>query len=141
MRLMSQANVWLYRRSDGKIGGTWRMGAAFRRGVPVLLLTTIGRKSGQRRTTPLLYLKDGPRYIVVASQGGMPRDPLWYLNVKQEPNVDVQVGAQHLPMRAHTASDVERAELWPQLVALYADFARYQSWTERVIPVVILELR
>jgi deazaflavin-dependent oxidoreductase (nitroreductase family) len=139
MRAMSRANVWLYQRTGGRIGGTWRVGSAFPRGVPVLLLTTIGRKSGQARTTPLLFLEDAGRYVVVASQGGLPTHPLWYTNLRAEPNVRVQVGPRTRPMRAREASPEERAALWPRLVAHYADFATYQAWTERTIPVVLLE--
>jgi deazaflavin-dependent oxidoreductase (nitroreductase family) len=144
MRAMSRAHVWLYQRSGGRLGGTWRVGSAFRQGVPVLLLTTIGRKTGISRTTPLLYLRDAPdgdRYFVVGSQGGLPKDPLWLSNLRANPDVEVQVGARRLPMRARIAGAEERSRLWPRLVALYADFANYQAWTERTIPVVILEPR
>jgi deazaflavin-dependent oxidoreductase (nitroreductase family) len=139
MRLMSRANVWLYQRSGGRIGGTWRVGAAFPRGVPVLLLTCTGRKSGQKRTSPLLYLRDGDTLIVVASKGGLPEDPLWYLNVRENPDVEVQVGAKLEPRRARVATPAERERLWPRLVEHYRDFATYQAWTERTIPVVLLE--
>ena len=139
LRAMSRANVWLYQRTGGRIGGTWRIGSALRRGVPVLLLTTTGRKSGEPRTTPLLFMEDGGRYVVVASQGGLPKHPLWYTNLRADPKVRVQVGPRTMPMRAREASPEERAALWPRLVALYADFATYQAWTERTIPVVLLE--
>lgn len=139
MRALSRANVWLYRRTGGRIGGTWRVGSAFPRGVPMLLLTTKGRKSGEPRTTPLLFLEDGARYIVVASQGGLPKHPLWYANLREDPNVQVQVGPRTMAMRAREASSEERENLWPRLVAHYADFATYQAWTDRTIPVVLLE--
>jgi deazaflavin-dependent oxidoreductase (nitroreductase family) len=139
MRAMSRAHVWLYRQTGGRLGGTWRVGSAFPRGVPVLLLTTIGRKTKARRTTPLLYLEDAGRYVVVGSQGGLPKDPLWLSNLVANPEVEVQVGARLLPLRARVAGTGERAQLWPRLVALYADFAAYQAWTERTIPVVVLE--
>lgn len=139
MRLYSQANVWLYRRTGGRLGSTWRVGSAFPRGVPILLLTTVGRKSGRRRTTPLLYLQDGSRLAIVGSQGGMPKHPQWYLNLQQHAEVEVQMGARVERMRARDATPNEHAELWPRLVALYADFATYQSYTERTIPVVLLE--
>ena len=86
IKKMSAANTWLYRKTGGRIGGK------FLNGAPVLLLTTTGRKSGQPRTTPLLYLADGDRVIVVASKGGLPTNPLWYLNLKADPNVTVQIG-------------------------------------------------
>ena len=139
MRLFSQANVWLYQKTDGRIGGKWRIGSAFPRGVPVLLLTTIGRKSGAKRTAPLLYLEDGERVIVVASQGGMPKHPLWYLNLSHNPQVEVQTGSRVRAMRARDATPEERSRYWPRLVAHYRDFATYQSWTDRQIPVVVLE--
>ena len=141
MRLFSQANVWIYRKTGGKIGGNWRVGSAFPHGVPVLLLTTLGRKSGAQRTTPLLYLEDGERVILVASQGGMPKHPLWYLNLSANPEVEVQIGKNVRAMRARDATPEERQVFWPRLVEMYPDFASYQSWTERVIPVVVLEPR
>jgi deazaflavin-dependent oxidoreductase (nitroreductase family) len=139
LRLYSQAHVWVYRKTRGKLGNKWRIGAAFPRGVPVLLLTTIGRKSGEPKTTPLLYLEDGERIVIVGSQGGMPKDPQWFLNLTKNPKVKVQVGARVRPMRARVANPEEHATLWPRLVALYADFATYQAWTDRPIPVVVLE--
>ena len=139
MRALSRAHVWLYRRTGGRLGSTWRVGSAFPRGVPVLLLTTIGRKTKRRRTTPLLYLEDGGRYVVVGSQGGLPKDPLWLTNLSASPEVEVQVGPRLQRMRARIASADERAAIWPRLVAHYGDFATYQAWTERVIPVVLLE--
>jgi F420H(2)-dependent quinone reductase len=141
MRAMSRAHVWLYRRTGGRLGGTWRVGSAFPRGVPVLLLTTIGRKTKQRRTTPLLYMEDEGRFIVVGSQGGLPKDPLWLANAIACPDVEVDVGHRVHAVRARIATPEERASLWPRLVAHYRDFAAYQAWTERTIPVVVLEPR
>ena len=139
IKVMSRANVAAYRLTGGRVGGTWRIGSALRKGVPICLVTTVGRKSGQPRPAPLLYLRDGDRVVVVASQGGLPRNPQWYLNVLEHPAVTVQIGRTKRPMRARVADDTERAALWPRLVELYADFDDYQSWTDRVIPVVILE--
>jgi deazaflavin-dependent oxidoreductase (nitroreductase family) len=139
LRLYSRAHVWVYRKTHGRLGNKWRIGAAFPRGVPVLLLTTIGRKSGAPKTTPLLYLEDGERIIVVGSQGGMPKHPQWYLNLVEHPDVTVQIGSRVRKMRGRTADKEEHASLWPRLVALYGDFATYQGWTDRAIPVVILE--
>ena len=141
MRAMSRAHVWLYRRTGGRLGSTWRVGSAFPRGVPVLLLTTVGRKTKQPRTTPLLYLEDGARYAIVGSQGGLPKDPLWMANLRANPDVEVQIGGRVQAMRARIATPEERAQLWPRLVAHYADFAAYQSWTDRQIPVVLLETK
>jgi F420H(2)-dependent quinone reductase len=139
LHLYSRAHVWMYRKSDGRIGNRWRFGAAFPRGVPVLLLSTVGRKSGKPRTTPLLYLEDGDRVVVVGSQGGMSKHPQWYLNLLENPAVEVQVGGRVRKMRARVADAAERSALWPRLVALYADFATYQAWTDRAIPVVVLD--
>jgi F420H(2)-dependent quinone reductase len=130
-KLMQDANVWLYRRTGGKLGGRLM-------GAPVLLLTTRGRKSGKQRVTPLLYLGDSADLVIVASKGGWPEHPLWYRNLQAEPAVQVQVGADLRAMRARTATSDERAKLWPRLVKLYGAYADYQSWSEREIPVVIL---
>jgi deazaflavin-dependent oxidoreductase (nitroreductase family) len=139
IKVMATANVWLYRRTGGRVGGTWRVGAAFRKPVPICLLEHRGRKTGALRTTPLVYLEDGARIVVVASQAGRPEHPMWYLNLLADPDVTVQVGNRRRRMRARVADDAERAELWPRLVALYADYDSYQSWTDRVIPVVVLD--
>lgn len=140
-KVMSRLNVAVYRATRGRIGGKWRVGSAFPRGVPVCLLTTTGRKTGQRRTLPLLYLAAGDRVILVASQGGLPKNPGWYHNVTADPHVIVRIRGTARPMLARAADADERAELWPRLVALYADFDRYQSWTQRQIPVVVCEPR
>ena len=139
LRLYSLAHVWVYQKTGGRLGNKWRIGAAFPRGVPVLLLTTIGRKSGQRKTTPLLYLRDGDRVVIVGSQGGLPKHPQWFLNLQKTPEVEVQIGQEVRSLRARVANPEEHAVLWPRLVDLYADFATYQAWTDRAIPVVILE--
>lgn len=139
IRLMSKAHVAIYRWTGGLLGSTWRVGDAFPEGVPVLLLTTIGRKSGEPRTTPLLFIEDDERIIVVASQGGRPKDPLWYKNLQVNPECEVQIRRHKMKMRARTASPEERKRLWPKLVEHYADFASYETWTDRTIPVVILE--
>jgi len=136
---MSHANVWLYRATNGFLGSKWRVGSAFPWGIPVCLVTTVGRKSGQPRTSPLLYVEDGANVIVVASKGGLPEHPLWYGNMQAHPDVTVQIGGRVRPMRARTATAAERAVLWPRLVAHYRDFENYQSWTRREIPVVICE--
>lgn len=112
----------------------------FPRGVPVCLLTTKGRKTGVLRTVPLLCLADGDRMVLVASQGGLPMNPLWYLNLQAEPMVTVQFRRTIRQMRARTAGPAERTELWPRLVAMYADFDKYQAWAaHREIPVVVCQ--
>lgn len=139
LRIYSQAHVWVYRKTGGRLGNKWRIGAAFPWGVPVLLLTTIGRKSGKKKTLPLLYLADGDRVVVVGSQGGLPKHPQWFLNLQQNPDVEVQIGSEVRKLRARVANAEEHAVLWPRLVDLYADFATYQAWTDRAIPVIVLE--
>lgn len=141
IKTMASANVWLYRRTGGRFGGTWRIGAGRKNPVPICLVEHRGRKTGKLRTTPLVYLVDGERVVVVASQAGRPEHPMWYLNILADPEVTVQIRNQRRPMRARVADPEERAELWPRLVALYADYDSYQSWTDRVIPVVVLEPR
>ena len=133
IRIMSALNIWVYRLSGGRIGGK------FLRGAPVCLVTTTGRKSGQPRTAPLLYLADGPRVVIVASKGGMSKHPIWYLNLVANPACTVEIGREKRAMRARVASAEEKAALWPRLVAMYPDYADYQARTEREIPVVILE--
>lgn len=139
IKVMSQANTWLYQRTGGRVGGNWRVGSALTAPVPVCLLTTTGRKSGEPRTVPLLHLPDGDRVLLVASQGGLPKHPQWYRNILANPDVTIQVGRRRRSMTAREANPAERAELWPRLVARYADFASYQANTSRVIPVVICE--
>ncbi len=141
IKLGSRAQAWVYRRTNGRIGSTWRIGAAFRNPVELLLLDHRGRKSGTVYTAPLLYLPDGENVVVVASQGGLPRHPQWYRNLCANPDTHVRIKSEVRAVRARTASTRERDTLWPRLVALYPDFASYQSWTEREIPVVILEPR
>lgn len=141
MKHVGRAHVWAYRRTGGKVGGRFRVGSAFLSPVPVLLLDHVGRSSGAYYTTPLLYLRDGADLVVVASSGGMARDPQWYRNLQVAPETTVQVGDEVVPVRARTASAEEKKRLWPRLVDLYADFASYQSWTERDIPVIVCEPR
>ena len=142
IKYMAKAQVAAFRLTNGLVGSNWRVGAGFRKPVPTLLLDHVGRKSGRTFTTPLLYLEDGAHLVVVASQGGLPKDPQWYLNLVAHPDTTVRlrrVGTR--AVRARVATPEERAELWPRLVELYADFAKYASWTEREIPVVVLEPR
>lgn len=132
---MSKANTWIYRASGG------RFGAKFLRGAPVFLLVTVGRKSGEPRTAPLIYLRDGDDYILVASKGGMSKHPAWYLNLEANPECEVEIGRERLAMRARRVSDAEKAELWPRLLAIYRDYDDYQARTERNIPVLRLSPR
>jgi deazaflavin-dependent oxidoreductase (nitroreductase family) len=129
---MSAANKWVLRVSGGRLGGN------FLRGAPVGVLTTVGRKSGQRRTTPLIYLADGPRVVLVASKGGMSHSPGWYFNLVKHPDCEVRIGSETRRMTARRASAAEKAALWPKLVAIYRDYDDYQARTTRDIPVLIL---
>jgi deazaflavin-dependent oxidoreductase (nitroreductase family) len=142
IKYMARAQVRVFRLTNGRVGSKWRIGAGFRKPVPTLLLDHVGRKSGRTFTTPLLYLEDGPDLVIVASQGGLPKNPQWYPNLVAHPDTTVRVRKEGVrPVRARTASPEERAELWPRLVELYADFAKYARWTDREIPVVILSRR
>lgn len=107
--------------------------------VPTLLLTTVGRKSGESQTLPLIYGEQGGSYVIVASKGGAPAHPAWYLNLVADPNVHVQVIARKFMARARTAEPSERAELWEKMVAIYGPYTEYQAATEREIPIVILD--
>jgi deazaflavin-dependent oxidoreductase (nitroreductase family) len=142
IKLMSRVQVRVFKATNGRIGDKWRIGAGWRKPVPTLVLTHVGRRSGRRFETPLLYLEQGRDLVVVASQGGLPRNPQWYANLQAHPDTTVSLrGERDRPVRARTVTPDERAVLWPRLVELYADFAKYQKWTERQIPVVVLEPR
>lgn len=142
MKYGAKANVALYRATNGRLGAKWRVGAGWRKPVPVLLLDHVGRKSGKRFTTPLLFLADGPDVVVVGSQGGLPKNPQWFHNLVATPDVTVDLPRERgRRVHARVADADERARLWPRLVDLYADFDNYQSWTDREIPVVVLEPR
>lgn len=132
LRALVGAHAFVYRRTGGRISGN--MGVA-----PVLLLTTTGRKTGQRRTLPLSYLADGDRYVVVGAMGGAPKDPAWVHNLRNNPRVLVQVGAAVGEMRADVARGEERARLWGRINALSeGGFEEMQRKTERQFPVVVL---
>jgi deazaflavin-dependent oxidoreductase (nitroreductase family) len=139
IKAMSALNTRVYRATGGRVGRHWRIGAGLRKKVPICLLTTTGRKTGTLRTVPLCYLADDERIVLVASQGGLPKHPLWYLNIVANPDVTVQIGRATRRMHARTADPDERAALWPRMLELYADFASYQSWTDRQIPLVICD--
>jgi F420H(2)-dependent quinone reductase len=142
MKLMSRAHVALFRATGGRIGSTWRIGAGAQKPVPTLLLDHRGRKTGKHFTTPLLYLRDGTRFVLVASQGGRATNPQWYENLVAHPDTTVELRGEGVRrVRARIADKTEREQLWPRLVELYADFANYQSWTTREIPVVVLDSR
>jgi F420H(2)-dependent quinone reductase len=129
--LVTGANVWIYRRTSGRVGG--RIGTA-----PVLLVDHVGRKSGRARTTPLLYLQDGRDLVIVASRAGSDSTPAWWLNLKANPATTAQVGPARRKVITHQATPEEKAALWPRLVEMYGDYAVYQQRTKREIPVIIL---
>ncbi|MBQ1027513.1 nitroreductase family deazaflavin-dependent oxidoreductase [Micromonospora sp. C95] len=122
-----------YVETDGADGHEWRPG------VFTLLLTTRGRRSGALRRTALIYARSGDGYAVVASQGGAPQHPAWYLNLLAEPQVEVQVGADRFTARARPATPEEKARLWPTMTAIWPAYDDYQAKTDRDIPVVLLE--
>ena len=133
LKLMSRLNTWMYRRNNGEgLGGTFQK-------IPVALLTTTGRKSGQPRISPLYFLRDGDRVVVAASRGGSDRNPMWYGNLKANPKVQVQIKSEVLDLTARDANEEERARYWPQLVQMYPTYEDYKSWTDRVIPLVVCE--
>jgi deazaflavin-dependent oxidoreductase (nitroreductase family) len=133
IKWMSRAQTFLYKKTGGRLGGT------FLQGAPVALLTTTGRKTGEPRVSPLLYLRDGNRVVLVASKGGAANNPMWYLNLKANPTVSIQIKDEVLHLRARDATDAERAQYWPRLTEMYTSFDDYQSWTDRVIPIVICD--
>lgn len=133
IKWMSRANTFLYKKTNGRVGGK------FLKGAPVALLTTTGRKTGEPRVSPLLYLREGNRVILVASQGGAATNPMWYLNLKANPTVTIQIKDEVLHLTARDATEQEKSEYWPKLVAMYSSFDDYQSWTDRIIPVVICD--
>ena len=142
IKYMAKAQVLAFRATNGHLGSKWRVGAGWKKPVPTLLLDHVGRKSGRAFTTPLLYLEDGKDLVVVASQGGLPKNPQWYANLLQSPDTTVRLPRKGVrQVRAREAVGEERAALWPRLVELYADFESYAAWTDRTIPVVVLEPR
>ena len=133
-RLMG-AHTAAYRLSRGLIGHR------FPGGPSMLLLDHVGAKSGQKRTSPLLYIPDGSDVFIVASKGGYPKHPAWFHNLKANPDTEVQIGSERRPVRARVATAEERKRLWPKAVAAYSGYRGYQERTGREIPLVLLERR
>ncbi|MCX4751667.1 nitroreductase family deazaflavin-dependent oxidoreductase [Kitasatospora sp. NBC_01287] len=131
--LFQETHIRAYEESDGEIGHEWLDG------VYTLILTTIGRSSGEERKFAAVYRKVGEAYVLVASRGGSDSHPNWYLNLLARPRIRVQVGARQFTVRARTAEGAERAELWELMVEAFPKFAEYQSGTSRVLPVVVLD--
>ena len=131
--LFGDAHVQRYRETGGKVGHLWREGST------ILLLTTTGRKTGEKRTTPLIYASDGARYVIIASKGGAPENPGWYLNLEKSPEVELQVMDAVFRARARTATGEERNRLWRLANKVWPHYDEYATRTPREIPVVVLE--
>jgi deazaflavin-dependent oxidoreductase (nitroreductase family) len=132
MKYFARAHIWVYRRTDGRVGAKllW---------FPAALVTTTGRKSGELRTTPTLYLRDGDRIILPASFGGRDANPAWYRNLNADPKVHVQIRAEQLDLVARDATDDERKRYWPLLIKLYPPYRGYREAADRPIPLVVCE--
>ena len=130
----NRAIIEEFRANEGKVGGQFE-------GAPVLLLTSTGAKSGQRRTTPVVYLADGDRMVIFASKGGAPTNPAWYHNLRREPDATVEVGPETLEVDAVVTSGEERERLFSRQAEVLPQFADYAQKTTRQIPVVALERR
>src|SRR3954451_12034375 len=134
MVLFGQEHVDRYEATGGEDGHDWR-------GTTTLILTTTGRKSGETRKTPLIYQEWDGAYLVVASKGGWPHPPAWYLNLEANPHVEVQVKGDRFKARARTATPDEKPEMWKKMVATWPAYDEYQEKTAREIPVGALERR
>jgi deazaflavin-dependent oxidoreductase (nitroreductase family) len=132
MTLFGQEHVDRYRATDGEEGHDWQ-------GTHTLLLTTTGRKSGQERTTPLIYGRHGDDYLIVASKGGADDPPAWYLNLQAAPEAEIQVRGDRFKVRARDADADEKPEVWQIMTSEWPAYDEYQQKTERPIPVVVLE--
>jgi deazaflavin-dependent oxidoreductase (nitroreductase family) len=131
IQLLGEEHVRRYQETDGEVGYIWN-------GVPILLLSTTGRKTGQLRTTPLIFGRDEDDYLVVASMGGAPMHPNWYKNLLAHPEAVIQVRAEQLKVAARTAEDDEKPRLWKIVAEQWPNYDVYQTRTDRVIPVVVL---
>ena len=131
--LFGEEHVRRYRETRGEVGHIWR------RGAKTLLLTTKGRRTGEPRTTPLIYENADGAYVIVASKGGAPQHPGWYRNLVKNPDVEVQVKDEVFRARARTATGDEREGLWRLAAQQWPDYDAYQQTTDREIPVVVLE--
>ncbi len=125
-------HVRRYIETNGEDGHIWR-------GAPTLILTTLGRRSGKPRRLALIYGQDGDRYVVVASKGGSDQHPEWYLNLRDNPEVQVQVLGDRFRATARTATPEEHQALWSRMVEIWPDYEKYQAKTDHQIPLVILE--
>ncbi|MGW0246242.1 nitroreductase family deazaflavin-dependent oxidoreductase [Nocardia goodfellowii] len=131
LSLVGSAHVARYRETAGAVGHEWN-------GAKVLLLTTTGRKTGKRRTSALIYGRDGDDYLVVASAGGAAEHPAWYLNLRTHPQAEIQVMAERLRVTARVATERERTRLWDIAIGYWPNYDVYQTRTGRMIPLVVL---
>jgi F420H(2)-dependent quinone reductase len=131
LKVMISVMVFLYRSTGGRIGGRIQ-------GLPVLLLTTTGRKSGKPRTVPLGYLREGSTHVIIASYGGLPRHPAWFFNLQSHPEANIQAKKVQVQVRAELANPEKKRELWARLLEVAPGYANYQKRTSRDIPMVIL---
>ena len=136
--VVDSPTAWVAEHIRGYVESNGRNGHLFH-GMPTLLLTTRGRRTGVRHRTALIYGEAGDTYLVVASDGGAPRHPAWYLNLLEDPAVDVQIGAEIFPAWARPAASEEKPLLWQQMVAIFPTYNAYQAKAGRDVPVVILE--
>ena len=134
LKLGSSVHAGVYRATGGKLFG--RMGQS-----PILLLNTVGRKSGKKRATPLLYAVDGEDFVIIASKGGAPTHPAWYLNLMANPDATVEVEDRKVRVRAEEVDGEEKARLWQKMAELYPTYDDYQKKTKRQIPLVVLHPR
>lgn len=134
-KAVTRLHARILRLSGGRLKRSFLLAG----GQPVLVLTTTGRKSGKRRPTPLAYLRDGERFVVAASNAGLDSPPAWWLNLQADPGAEVEVGGERRPVRARRARPEEQEDLWRRFVAQYAGFDDYNTFTEREIPLVILD--
>jgi deazaflavin-dependent oxidoreductase (nitroreductase family) len=132
--LFGAEHIRVYRETGGERGYHWR-------GTEILLLTTTGRASGEERTTPLIHRADGDSYVIVASKGGAPDHPGWFKNLSANPQATVQVRDQVIPVHASEAEGAERSRLWSLMTEVWPDYDKYQTRTERQIPIVVLQPR
>jgi proline iminopeptidase len=131
--LFGDEHVRRYRETGGEVGHVWK------RGSKILLLTTTGRKTGEKHTSPLIYERDGDRFVIVASKGGALQDPGWYRNLRKHPDVEVQVLDETFSARARTVHGAERERLWRLAARQWPPYDDYARKTAREIPVVVLE--
>ena len=131
LTLVGEDHIRRYRETDGEVGYLWN-------GAPSLLLEVTGRRTGEVRTSALIFARDGDDYLIVASMGGAPKHPAWYLNLQANPAAEIQVKGARIPVTARTATAEEKPRLWQRVTEVWPNYDVYQARTERDIPVVVL---